>query len=217
MLFQNRRLAGERLAWRIIESGVSGPEALVLALPRGGVPVAAPIARALGAELDVFVVRKLGVPGREEYAMGAIASGGIRVLNTDIVRKLRIDAATIEQVTSREREQLERRERKFRGTRPPVHITEKTVILVDDGLATGASMRVAIEALRMRKPAQLIVAVPVAPAEALAELAAVADRVECLETPEPFRGVGLWYGDFSQTTDDEVVDLLAASALREAA
>lgn len=217
MMFQDRKHAGELLASHFVERAIAGPDALVLALPRGGVPVAAPVARALGAPLDVFLVRKLGVPGHEEYAMGAIASGGIRVLNHDFVRELKIHPATIERVTATERIELERRERIYRGTRPSPRIAGRTVIVVDDGLATGASMRAAIQALRTRDPRELIVAVPVAPAETCEDLAEIADRVECLAMPRPFRGVGLWYADFSQTTDEDVVELLAASSLREAA
>lgn len=217
MVFSDRTHAGELLAQRLVELGLGGPDALVLALPRGGVPVAAPIARALGCPLDVFIVRKLGIPGHEEYAMGAIASGGFRALNEDVVSSLEIKPGTIEAVTCQEARELARRERIYRGSRPFPDVAGRTVIVVDDGLATGASMRVAVRALRAHGPAQLIVAVPVAPSSTCEELACVADQVVCLATPEPFHGVGLWYADFRQTTDDQVLRLLSETRLRPAA
>ena len=181
----------------------------MLALPRGGVPVAYEVARALGAPLDVFVVRKLGVPGYEELAMGAVATGGVRVLNDDIVTGLRIPGYLIEAVTAQEQAEVKRRERAYRGGRPPPDMRGRTVLLVDDGLATGATMRVAVKALRQQQPARIVVAVPVAAAETCTALQADADEVVCGITPAPFHSVGRWYEDFSQTTDEEVRDLLA--------
>ena len=187
---------------------------IVLALPRGGVPVGYEVARALGAPLDVFLVRKLGVPGHEELAMGAIASGGIRVLNEDVIRAYNVSDADIETVTAVEQHELERREHIYRDTRllPPLHA--HTVILVDDGLATGSTMRVAVLALRQESPARIVVAVPVAAAETCDEFRTLVDDVVCAETPSPFYAVGLWYEDFAQTTDEEVHDLLTANTQR---
>ena len=191
------------------------PDLLVLGLPRGGVPVAFEVARALGAPLDVFLVRKLGVPGHEELAMGAIASGGVRVLNADVVEPLRIPESVIEAVTAAEQRELERREQLYRDGRPPPDPRGRTVILVDDGLATGSTMRAAVAALRQQGPAQIIVAVPTASPATCAELRAEVDQIVCTITPEPFYAVGLWYEDFSPTTDDEVRDLLRRAAHRE--
>jgi putative phosphoribosyl transferase len=214
--FRNRTQAGELLAERL--KAYSGrPDVLVLALPRGGVPVAFEVARALDAPLEVFVVRKLGVPGREELAMGAIASGGIRVLNDDVVGVLRIPERVIEAVASRETRELRWRERSYRGNRPPLEIANRTVILVDDGMATGSTMRAAIEALRRLTPARIIVAVPTAATLACAEIGLEADECICCETPDPFYAVGVWYEDFSQTTDEEVRDLLEHAALETTA
>jgi len=170
------------------------------------------VARALNAPLDVFVVRKLGVPGHEEFAMGAIASDGVRVLNADVVDGLGIPEAVIDRVAERETRELERREHEYRGDRPAVDVRGHTVILVDDGLATGSSMRVAAMALRKKQPAHLVVAVPVGSPETCAEFEMVVDKVVCAATPEPFWAVGQWYGDFSQTTDEEVRDLLRRAA-----
>jgi predicted phosphoribosyltransferase len=209
--FRDRREAGRLLAARLA-SYARRPDVIVLALPRGGVPVAYEIARALGAPLDVYLVRKLGLPGREELAMGAVATGGLRVLNDSVVRELRLPAPMIEAVTAREREELARRERLYRGDRPPPDLHGRTVILVDDGLATGSSMLVAIRAIRRQQPARIVVAVPVGAAESCAQLERDADEVVCAETPDPFYAVGLWYEDFSQTTDQEVRDLLAQAA-----
>ena len=181
----------------------------MLALPRGGVPVAYEVARSLGAPLDVFVVRKLGVPGHEELAMGAIAPGGVRVLNDEVVRTLGLGPSDIEAVTRREERELERRERQYRDGGAPVDVRAKTVIVVDDGLATGSSMRAAVAALDRRKAEKVVVAVPVAPAEACESLREVAGDVVCAATPEPFWAVGAWYEDFRQTEDDEVRALLA--------
>jgi predicted phosphoribosyltransferase len=185
-----------------------------LALPRGGVPVAYEVAEALGAPLDVFLVRKLGIPGHEELAMGAIATGGVTVLNEPIVRRLRIPPEWIADVARAEQVELERRERAYRGDRPPPDVKGKIAILVDDGLATGASMRAAAEALRRLGPARVIVAVPVAARETCDEFRADVDEIVCAETPEPFYAVGLWYRDFSATSDDEVRDLLDRAARR---
>jgi predicted phosphoribosyltransferase len=180
-------------------------------LPRGGVPVAYEVARALDAPLDVFIVRKLGVPGHEELAMGAVASGGVRVLNEEIVSALQIQAATVEEVTGLEQHEIQRREREYSGDAPAPDLTGRIVILIDDGLATGSTMMAAVRALRQRNPARLIVAVPVAASETLAALRAEVDDTICLQTPEPFYAVGLWYEDFAQTSDLEVKELLARS------
>jgi len=206
MLFRNRRDAGRFLAKRLARYA-GQPDVLVLALPRGGVPVAYEVARALGAPLDLFLVRKLGLPGHEELAMGAIASGGVQVLNERVVSQ-GIPGHIIQQVARNERRELERRERAYRGNRPPPEIRGHTVILVDDGLATGATMRAAAEALRRLGPSRLVVAVPVAAPETCEEFRGEVDEIVCGRTPEPFQAVGLWYDDFSQTTDEEVQDLL---------
>jgi predicted phosphoribosyltransferase len=196
------------LAARLGEyAGRSG--VLVLALPRGGLPVAFEVARALRSPLGVFLVRKLGVPGHEELAMGAIATGGVRVVNEAVVRELGIGGEAFEEVTARERTELERRERAYLGDVPAPEVRGRTVILVDDGLATGSTMRAAAEAVRRQEPERVVVAVPVASRETCEELRAEVDEVVCAETPEPFRGVGRWYQDFSQTTDEEVRELLA--------
>lgn len=217
MVFADRTQAGELLAQRIAELGIGDAQSLVLALPRGGVPVAAPVARMLGCPLDVFLVRKLGIPGEEEYAMGAIASGGFRTINADIVRAMAIPAETIDAVARIEGRELARREALYRRGRPQPRIAGRTVFVVDDGLATGASMRVAVQALRAARPDQLVVAVPLAPESTCEELSALADRVVVLATPEPFRGVGMWYADFRQTTDAEVLAALHEAQLRCAA
>jgi len=205
--FRDRSEAGQLLAERLI-AYAGRPDILVLALPRGGVPVAYEVARALGAPLDVFVVRKLGIPGHEELAMGAIASGGVRVLNDDVVQALHIPERVIEAVAARELRELERRERAYRGDRPAPDVRDRTVILVDDGLATGSTMRAAVAALRRLGPARIVVAVPTAAPSTCEEFRREADECICQITPEPFHAVGLWYQDFSQTTDDEVRDLL---------
>ena len=184
-------------------------DVLVLALPRGGVPVGCEVARALGAPLDVFLVRKLGVPGHEELAMGAVATGGVRVLNDEIVRGLGISDHEIDAAVARELQELARRERLYRGDRPPPDVAGRTVILVDDGLATGATMRAAVAALRRQQPARIVIAVPTASPDTSEALKAEADDVVCAMTPEPFFAVGYWYEDFTQTTDDEVRELLA--------
>lgn len=207
MLFRDRTEAGRVLADRLA-AYAGQPDAMVLALPRGGVPVAFEIAEALKLPLDIVLVRKLGLPGHEEFAIGAIASGGARVLNQDLIHQLALDDAVIEQIVAREQRELERREHTYRGQRPAPDLRDRTLILVDDGLATGSSMRAAIAALRQQRPARLIVAVPVAARSICHEMDALADEVLCLETPPNFRAVGLWYRDFSQVTDEEVIDLL---------
>lgn len=211
MLFHDRREAGRVLASRLGRYA-GRPDVLVLALPRGGVPVALEVAQALGAPLDVFLVRKLGVPGREEVALGAIASEGVRVLNDDLVRRLGISTPALEAVTAREEAELRRREVAYRGSRPREPVAGRTVILVDDGLATGASMKAAVAALRRERPARIVVAVPVAAGEACDEFRADVEDVVCVATPEPFTAVGAWYEDFSQTTDEEVRHLLDEAA-----
>jgi putative phosphoribosyl transferase len=206
--FANRRAAGVILASRL--SQYQGRmDVVVLALPRGGVPVGYEVARRLGALLDVFLVRKLGLPGQEELAMGAIATGGVRVLNAGVTVPLGISDEIIERVAERERLELARRERLYRGDRSAVPIDACTAILVDDGLATGSTMRAAAIAARTRNPSRLVVAVPVAARETCEDFRTEVDEVVCAETPEPFTSVGLWYEDFSQTSDDEVRSLLA--------
>lgn len=210
--FRDRREAGGALA-RALAAYADRPDVQVLALPRGGVPVAFEIARALHAPLDVFIVRKLGVPGREELAMGAIASGGVRVVNDDVVRILRISNATLDSVAAQESQELARRSRAYRGDRPPLDVTGAVVIIVDDGLATGATMRAAVTALKQMGPRRIVVAVPVGAPETCAELRDLADEVICAMTPSLFFAVGAWYRDFSQTTDDEVRELLSTAGL----
>jgi erythromycin esterase-like protein/predicted phosphoribosyltransferase len=206
--FRDRREAGRLLAAQL-GAYANRPDVLVLALPRGGVPVAYEVARALGAPLDIFLVRKLGVPGYEELAMGAVATGGVRVLNDQVVDGLRLPDYVIDAVAAQEHQELTRRERLYRGGRPPPDVRGRTVILVDDGLATGATMHAAIKALRQQQPARIVVAVPTAAPETCEALRAEVDEVICAITPEPFHAVGRWYEDFSQTTDEEVRDLLA--------
>ena len=207
-VFQNRTEAGQRLG-QALHNYAGRADTLVLALPRGGVPVGFEVARAIGAPLDLMLVRKLGVPGQEELAMGAIASGGVRVLNAELVASLGIDPGMIAASAAREQRELARREQAYRGTRPPPAIAGRCVILVDDGLATGATMRAAVAPLRQRQPARIVVAVPVAPPDTVARLRAEADEVICLETPESFFAIGPWYREFPQLTDDEVRELLA--------
>lgn len=207
--FENRIEAGRLLAQALATNYAKRSDLTVLALPRGGVPVGFEVAQALGAPLDIMIVRKLGTPGQEELAMGAIASGGVRVMNPDVVTIIHISPEVIEVIAKKERHELERRERAYRGDHPPPLVENRCVILVDDGLATGASMRAAVAALKQRQPAFIIVAVPVAPPETVEILEQEADDVICLATPEPFWGVGRWYRNFSQTSDDEVKSLLA--------
>jgi predicted phosphoribosyltransferase len=209
-VFRDRVEAGDVLAaWLAHYAG--RPEVLVLALPRGGVPVAARVAEAIGAPLDVFVVRKLGVPGHEELAMGAIASGGVLVRNEEVVGKLGLGEDTLRRVAEAERRELARRERRYREDRPPPDLAGRVVILVDDGLATGSTMRAAVEAARRLGPARVVVAVPTAPASTCQHLREVADEVVCAITPRPFRAVGNSYRSFPQTSDEEVRSLLEAA------
>ena len=207
-LFKNRKDAGRKLAEQLGEYR-NRDDVIVLALPRGGVPVAAEVADALHVPMDVFIVRKLGVPGHEELALGAIASGGIRVLNQEVIKELHISQQSIESLATREREELIRRQQEYRGNRPEPDIQGKTVILVDDGLATGASMYAAVLALRQHDPAEIVVAVPTASAQTCEAFEDYVEDVVCATTPEPFYGVGMWYDDFSQTTDAEVREILA--------
>jgi putative phosphoribosyl transferase len=211
--FVNRTEAGRQLATELTRySGRS--DLLVLGLPRGGVPVAFEIAMSLDAPLDVFVVRKLGLPGHEEFGIGAIASGGVRVVDESVLRAYGVDHETLEQITRRERRELERREHLYRDDRPFPIVQDRVVILVDDGLATGSTMRAAVAALRAEGPREIVVAVPVGALETCSSMARLADDVVCLTTPEPFYAVGLWYEHFDQTEDDEVHDLLERAAMR---
>ncbi len=205
--FANRRQAGKQLATQLAPYA-NRSDVLVLALPRGGVPVAFEVARALRAPLDVFSVRKLGVPGQEELAMGAIATGGVRVLNEEVTSRIPVSSSAIDDVAHREEEELKRRERLYRGDRAPPSVQGRTVILIDDGLATGSTMRAAATALRKMQPSKIIVAVPVAAAETCDDLRGEVDEVICGATPEPFMAVGAWYSDFEQTSDQEVRELL---------
>ncbi|MEW6127250.1 MAG: phosphoribosyltransferase [Acidobacteriota bacterium] len=205
--FQNRVEAGRALAEKL-KGYANLSEVVVLALPRGGVPVAFEVAKTLNAPLDIFVVRKLGLPGQEELAMGAIASGGVRVLNQQLVNYLNIPEELIDRVAAQEQQELERREQLYRNHRPALEVDGRTVILVDDGLATGSTMRAAVEALRQLAPARIIIAVPVSPPNVCREFSRIADECICALTPQFFGGVGKWYRDFSQTTDEEVRDLL---------
>ena len=206
--YRDRFDAGRQLASDLLLFA-NRPDVIVLALPRGGVPVGFEVARALHAPLDVFLVRKLGVPGHEELAMGAIASGEIVVLNRDVIDMLHIPRSEIDTVIARERQELARRDHEYRDGRPPPHVTGLIPILVDDGLATGSTMLAAVRALRQEQPAQIVVAVPVASREAVELLRREGAEVVCPATPEPFYGVGWWYQDFAQTTDAEVRELLA--------
>ncbi len=207
MIFRNRQDAGQKLAERLTEYA-GRDDVLILALPRGGVPVAFEVVRKLNAPLDVFLVRKLGVPGHEELAMGAIASGGVRVLNESVVDYLRIPKAAIDAVAEHEQRELERREKVYRDDLPAPNVEGKIVILIDDGLATGATMRAAAIALKEQSPQKLVIAVPVSSPETCDEFRSEVDVIVCAATPRPFYGVGMWYEDFSQTTDEEVSDLL---------
>jgi putative phosphoribosyl transferase len=208
MRFRDREQAGRVLGERL-RRYAGRKNLLVLGLPRGGVPVAFEVARALDAPLDVFVVRKLGVPGHEELAMGALASGGVRVLSDDLIARLGIDDQAIARAVAAESAELERREHAYRGERGPVEAAGKTVILVDDGLATGSTMRAAANAVRAQGPERLVVAVPVAAVQTCEQLRDEVDELECVSTPDPFAAVGLWYDDFAPTGDEEVRRLLA--------
>lgn len=209
--FRDRAEAGRRLA-ALLHRYAGREDVVVLALPRGGVPVAHEVATALDAPLDVFVVRKIGLPWHEELAMGALASGGVQLLNEELIEAYNVDPADVDRVLRREREELARRERLYRGDRPFHHLRGKSVILVDDGLATGSSMRVAVQAIRKEEPARVVVAVPVASPDTCEAFRDLVDDIVCAVTPEPMYAVGLWYEDFSQTTDDEVRELLEEHA-----
>jgi putative phosphoribosyl transferase len=211
-IFKDRTDAGRQLGREVRSRTVAVGGAVVLALPRGGVPVGYEVARAIGAPLDVFLVRKLGVPGREELAMGAIASGGVRIVNRAVLQNYGISPAVLDRVTADEQRELDRRERAYRGNRPRLPLAGRTVILVDDGLATGASMRAAVAAVRAEKPARIIVAVPTGARDTCALVAAEADEVICLAMPDPFFAVGASYDLFTQTTDDEVREFLDRAA-----
>jgi predicted phosphoribosyltransferase len=209
--FRDRIEAGKLLGRELAARLGAIADTIVLALPRGGVPVGFEVAKALNAPLDVFIVRKLGVPGHEELAMGAIASGGVRVLNRDVFDYARVTQQQLDAVTAREERELKRREAEYRGNRAPLDVRGRTVIIVDDGLATGSTMRAAVQALRAMEPKRVIVAVPVGAAETCEEFRAIVDEMVCLRTPEPFEAVGLWYDDFTQTTDAEVHALLSTN------
>jgi predicted phosphoribosyltransferase len=213
-LFRDRHDAGRRLAAALTDY-VSRPNLLILALPRGGVPVGYEVAQALHAPLDVMLVRKLGVPGQEELAMGAIASGSIRIVEEAVIAAFRIPEAALANVAAREAMELDRQERTFREDRPRARIAGKTIILVDDGLATGSTMRAAAAALRSQRPDHLAIAVPVAPTETCEDLRLEVDSIVCLLTPFPFVSVGSWYQDFSQVEDSQVRELLQAASLAE--
>jgi putative phosphoribosyl transferase len=208
MIFANRTEAGRSLAWRL-EKYANRDDVVVLGIPRGGVPVAFEVAEALRAPLDIFLLRKLGVPGHEELAFGAIASGGVRVLDRKLLRRLLISQRDVEAIVEKEQQELQRRELVYRGDRLSLVLAGKTVILVDDGIATGASLLAGIHALRELRPAKIVVAVPVAPAASCKRLAYEVDEVVCVATPEPFRAVGQFYDDFSQVEDAQVIELLS--------
>ena len=210
MRFKDRVDAGRELAARLTEyAGRS--DVIVLALPRGGVPVAYEVAAKLGVPLDVFLVRKLGVPGHPELAMGAIAAGGVEILSEDLIRDLAVPRALVQQVAVRERLELERRDRRFRGDRQPPIVRDRIILLIDDGLATGSTMQAAVTALRAQSPARIVVAVPGGARDTCERLRRLADAGVCLQMPEPFNAVGLWYQEFTQTSDEEVAHLLAAA------
>ncbi|MCQ4347930.1 phosphoribosyltransferase [Pseudomonas stutzeri] len=202
------RVAAGRALARLLEHYRDHPRAIVLALPRGGVPVAWEIARELALPLDLLLVRKLGMPGHEEYAMGAIAGGGVRVLNEEALRFGRVDERSLEAVTARERRELERRARLYRGARPPPELQGQVVLLVDDGLATGSTMRAAVQAVRQQAPARIVLVAPVASSDALAMLEPLVDEVVCALVPDWLSSIGEWYREFGQTSDDEVQELL---------
>ena len=210
-LFNDRADAGKKLAKKLSEYA-NRSDVIILALPRGGVPVAFEVAKELNVKMDVFIVRKLGVPGNEELAMGAIASDNIRVLNEDVIRSFQIPQSVIDEVAVNELRELERRERLYRGNRPKPDISGSTVILIDDGFATGATMRAAAAAVKTKNPAKIVIAVPTAASDTCSAFENEVDKTICVATPEPFYGVGAWYEDFSQTTDKEVCELLNKAA-----
>lgn len=214
MIFRDRTDAGRQLAAQLTHYA-DRKDVLVLALPRGGVPVAYEVAKELNAPMDVFLVRKLGVPGHQELAMGAIASGGVRVLNEDIVDYLSIPDEIIDAIAAVEQRELERRELAYRGDRPPPDVKGRVVILIDDGLATGSTMRAAATSLRLQKPGWIVVAVPVSSPETCDEFRNEVDEIVCVVTPERFQGVGVWYEDFSQTSDEEVRELLTRATQQQ--
>lgn len=212
--YRNRESAGQDLAKRL-QSYTNRPDGVVLALPRGGINVAFEVANALNLPLDVLVVRKLGAPDQPELAMGAIASGGVRVLNQELLRQSQISNERVESVAKQEAKELERQERLYRNGRPPLVLEGKTVILIDDGLATGATMRAAVAAIREQNPKQIIIAVPVATPSMCREMENEVEEIICVKTPEPFISVGTWYDDFSQTTDEEVTELLSRAEKKQ--
>lgn len=213
--FKDREEAGRILANRLTKYADQKP--IVLGLPRGGVPVAFEVAKALKAPLDVYVVRKLGVPGHEELAMGAIASGDVRVLNKPVVGDLGISEEAIETETRKEQQELKRRELLYRGKRPPLDVSNRTVVLVDDGIATGSTIKAAIAALKKQKAGRIVVAVPVAPASTIDELKTEVDEVVCVSTPEMFFAISVWYDEFPQTSDEEVCELLKKAETKKQA
>ena len=215
MIYRDRSDAGKKLSRKLAQFR-DRDDVVVLGLPRGGVPVAYEVAQELNAPLDIFLVRKLGVPGHEELAMGAIATGGVRVVNDDVVKYLRIPRRVIDAVAADELLELRRREIRYRGSRPQPDVASKTVILIDDGLATGSTIRAAASALRQQMPARIVVAVPVSAPQNCDDYQIGADEIICGATPEPFLGVGQWYDDFSQTTDEEVHDLLERARAQQA-
>jgi putative phosphoribosyl transferase len=215
--FADRIEAGRLLGLELARRFGKRDDIIVLALPRGGVPVGYEVAQALDAPMDLFIVRKLGVPGHEELAMGAIASGGVRIINRDVLAHVPLAQKAIDEVAAREQQELERRERSYRGSRRPLDVRGKTVVVVDDGLATGSTMRAAVAALKKMEPKAIIVAVPVAAAQTCGEFRDEGIDIVCLRTPEPFQAVGLWYDDFSQTTDEEVHEFLERTYERPSA
>lgn len=213
--FRDRTQAGQILAQKVQQyienSHINHQDILVLALPRGGVPVAFPVAKTLNVPLDICIVRKLGVPGHEELAMGAIAAHGVIILNHDVIQSLAISQETINLVATQELQELSRRNHAYRGEKLPINVHQKTVILIDDGIATGSTIRAAITILKQQKPDQIIIATPVAPPDVCQQLQLEVDDVICLQTPEPMSAIGLWYDDFTQTTDDQVRELLTGN------
>jgi putative phosphoribosyl transferase len=205
--FRDRRSAGQRLAAKLA-TYANRPDVLVIGLPRGGVPVAAEVAEALHVPMDICLVRKLGVPGHKELAMGAIASGGVRVLNDDVLSWLKLSSKAIDEVAARELRELQRRDRAYRGDHPPPEVRDRTIILVDDGLATGSTMKAAIAVIKEQHPQRIVVAVPVAAPDTCQEMSGIVDEVVCIMTPDPLHAIGFWYENFAQTTDDEVCELL---------